>query len=78
MNTVYDRRYLAFLGFLFFLGFLSFLGTQEYRNLAALAAPASLASFASLVFIARSPEKVPEQYRLNSHQEILRALAGRS
>jgi hypothetical protein len=76
MNKTYDRRFFAPLGFLFFLFFLFFLGTTEYRHLAALAAPASLASLAVLVFLPRSVNKVPPQYRLSSHAEILRALMG--
>lgn len=77
MNKTYDRRFFAPLGFLFFLFFLVFLGTTEYRHLAALAAlaaPASLASLAALVFIPRDVNKVPPQYRLNSHAEIFQAL----
>ena len=77
MNKAYDRRYFFFLGFLIFLGFLGFLGTQEYRHLSALAAPASIASLAALVFIPRSVEKIPKSFRLNSHRDIFRALAGR-
>lgn len=74
MNKTYDRRFFAPLGFLFFLFFLVFLGATEYRHLAALAAPASLASLAALVFIPRDVNKVPPQYRLNSHAEIFQAL----
>lgn len=74
MNKTYDRLFFAPLGFLFFLFFLFFLGATEYRHLAALAAPASLASLAALVFIPRDVNKVPLQYRLNSHAEIFQAL----
>ena len=74
MNKTYDRRFLAPLGFLFFLFFTGFLGTENYQHLAALAAPASLASLAVLVFIPRSVNKVPPQYRLNSHEDIFRAM----
>jgi hypothetical protein len=78
MNKTYDRRFFAPLGFLFFLGFLGFLGTTDYRHLAALASPASLASLAALVFIPRSVNNVPEQYRLNSHADIYKALLGKA
>jgi hypothetical protein len=78
MKKTYDRRFLAPLGFLFFLGFLGLLGTTNYRHLAALAAPASLASLAALVFIPRSENRVPPQYRLNSHADIFRALQGKA
>ena len=78
MNKTYDRRLLAPLAFLFFNFFLFFLGTANYQHLAALAAPASLASFAALVFIPRNANKVPSQYRLNSHADILRALMGKA
>ena len=78
MKKTYDRRFFAPLGFLFFLGFLGFLGTTDYRHLAALAAPASLASLAALIFIPRRVDRVPPQYRLNSHAEILRALQGKA
>lgn len=77
MTKFYDRRYFVFLGFLFFLGFLGFLGTQDYRHLAAFAAPASIASLASLVFVPRSAEKIPQQFRLNEYRDIFRAPAGR-
>jgi len=78
MNRTYDRRFFAPLAFLFFLFFLGFLGTENYQPLAALAAPASLASLAALVFIPRSVNKVPPQYRLNTHADIFRALIGRA
>ena len=78
MNKTYDRRFLAPLAFLFFNFFLGFLGTENYQPLAALAAPASLASLAALVFIPRSVNKVPPQYRLNTHADIFRALIGRA
>ena len=78
MNKTYDRRFFAPLAFLFFLFFLGFLGTENYQPLAALAAPASLASLAALVFIPRSVNKVPPQYRLNTHADIFRALIGRA
>lgn len=74
MSKTYDRRFFAPLAFLFFLGFLGFLGTTNYRHLAALAAPASLASLSALIFIPRSEKRVPPQYRLSSHADILRAL----
>lgn len=78
MTKTYDRRFFAPLGFLFFLGFLGFLGTTNYRHLAALAAPAAIASLAALVFIPRSVNRVPSQYRLSSHAEIFRALLGKA
>jgi len=78
MNKTYDRRFFAPLAFLLFLFFLFFLGTENYQHLAALAAPASLASLAALVFIPRSVNKVPPQYRLNTHADIFRALIGRA
>ena len=78
MNKTYDRRFFAPLAFLFFLFFLFFLGTENYQHLAALAAPASLASLAALVFIPRSVNKVPTQYRLNTHADIFRALIDRA
>ena len=74
MNKTYDRRFFAPVAFLFFLFFLGFLGTENYQHLAALAAPASLASLAALVFIPRSVNKVPPQYRLNTHADIFRAM----
>jgi len=77
MTKAYDRRYFAFLFFLFFLFFLGFLGVPEYRQLAAWAAPASIASLAAFVFVPRSTVKIPEQYRLNNHRDIFRALAGK-
>jgi hypothetical protein len=78
MKKTYDRRFFAPLAFLFFNFFLFFLGTENYRHLAALAAPASLASLAALVFIPRSVNKVPPQYRLDSPVDIFRALIGRA
>jgi hypothetical protein len=78
MNKTYDRRFFAPLGFLFFLFFLGFLGTENYQHLAALAAPASLASLAALVFVPRDVSKVPPQYRLNSHEDVFRALIRRA
>lgn len=78
MNTTYDRRFFFPLGFLFFLFFLGFLGTENHQHLAAWAAPASLAALAVLVFVPRNVNKVPPQYRLNSHGDIFRALIGKA
>lgn len=78
MNKTYDRRFFVPLAFLFFLFFLGFLGTSNYQHLAALAAPASLASLAAFVFVPRNENRVPPQYRLNSHADIFRALIRRA
>jgi hypothetical protein len=78
MNKTYDRRFFAPLGFLFFLFFLFFLGSTTHQHLAALAAPASLASLAVLVFVPRNADKIPPQYRLSSHADILRAFIGKA
>lgn len=78
MNKTYDRRFLAPLGFLFFLFFLGFLGTTQYQYLAALASPASLSVWAALAFIPRRVDRVPPEYRLNSHADIFRAMLGKA
>ncbi|MCA9127629.1 MAG: hypothetical protein KDB22_11110 [Planctomycetales bacterium] len=77
MNKTYDRRCFAFLGFLFFLFFLGFLRSTKFFHLASLAAPASFASLAALIFVPRNSDQVPAQYRLNTVQDIFRALVGK-